>query len=206
MVTTVFLVRHGRTVGAEERRYKGTLDVPLNEVGMKQIEATGRAMGRYLKDPGLKLKAVYCSDLSRARDSAGIIASPLGITPVVDKRLRERHFGRWEGMSFDEIKEQEPEAFNDWAANPLTHSPPGGGESTLEVRERTLPAFHEITGRHQGDTVCIVSHGGVLRVILCELMGVPLQNIFQIEQDFAALNIIELHGDYPIIKGMNITG
>lgn len=204
MVTTLFLVRHGQTVGAEERRYKGTLDVPLSDEGKAQIKKTAGVIRRYLKNSSSALDAIYASDLSRALVSAEIIADALGKIPVVEPRIKERHFGGWEGMSFDEIKEEDPEAFDAWARDPLGHHPPGG-ESTLEVKERVMPAYYEITERHKGENVCIVSHGGVLRVILCELMGVPLKNIFRIEQDFAALNVVELHGGYPVLKGVNIT-
>jgi alpha-ribazole phosphatase/probable phosphoglycerate mutase len=104
-------------------------------------------------------------------------------------------------MSFDEIREQYPDAFDGWAKNPLKFSPMEG-ESTLDVKARALSAFNDIVGKHKGDTIAIVAHGGINRVILCDLLGIPLENIFRIEQDFAALNVIELW-DYPVIRQMN---
>ena len=76
------------------------------------------------------------------------------------------------------------------------------GESTLEVKERAMKTFNEIVSEHEGESIALVAHGGINRVILCELLGIPLENIFRIEQDFAALNIIELW-DYPVVKHIN---
>ena len=104
-------------------------------------------------------------------------------------------------MSFDEIREKWPEAFNAWAENPLEFSPMEG-ESTGEVRERAVKAFNEIIAKHNGSTIAIIAHGGINRVLICELLGIPLENIFRIEQDFAALNVIELW-DYPVVKNIN---
>ena len=116
--------------------------------------------------------------------------------------MRERNFGLWEGMSFEEIKEKYPEEFNDWAGNPLEFSPVNG-ESTLEVRDRVVDAFEKIVHAHPGERVAIVAHGGVNRIILCHILGIPMENIFRVEQDFAALNIIEFWDRYPVVKLMN---
>jgi alpha-ribazole phosphatase len=212
MVTTLYLIRHGETEGAEIRRYKGTLDVPLSEKGMKQVERVSEfifkpaAVRQKEEDalPGSKpnLAAVYSSDLSRALKSAEIIARPHSLSPVTVPSLRERNFGLWEGMSFEEIKEKYPEEFKAWAGNPLEFNPVNG-ESTLEVRERVMDAFEQIVQAHPGERVAIVAHGGVNRIILCHILGIPLENIFRVEQDFAALNIIEFWDGYPVVKLMN---
>ena len=203
MATTIYLIRHGETVDADSRRYKGHIDVPLSENGMNQLERLAEYLYQnlQLKTQNSKLTAVYCSELSRALKSAAIIAKPYGIKPVIVEDLKERSFGVWEGMTFDEIKEKWPDAFNAWADNPLKFSPIEG-ENTLEVKERAMKAFNEIIKNHKDEEIAIVSHGGITRVILCEMLGMPLEHIFRIEQDFAALNIIELW-DYPIVKKIN---
>jgi len=207
MGTKIYLIRHGETEDADSGRYKGHLDVPLSENGIKQI----KKLARYISGEAGKrgsvevdhsgLSAIYCSDLIRAVKSADIIAEQFDLKPIILAGLRERNFGEWEGMKFNEIEEKWPDAFSAWASNPLKFSPMDG-ESTSEVRERVMPAFNEITDQHKGQNIAIVSHGGVIRIILCELLGIPLENIFRIEQDFAALNIIELW-DYPVIKQIN---
>ena len=199
MVSRLYLIRHGETQGADTKRYKGHIDVPLSENGIKQVER----LAEYIYQ-NTELKAIYCSDLSRAIKSAEIIAEPHSIKPVVFKDLRERNFGIWEGMTFDEIKEKYPEEFNAWTNNPLKFSPMQG-ESTIEVKERALKVFSEIIEKHKGQCIAIVAHGGINRIILCHLLGIPLENIFRIEQDFAAVNIIEFYDEYPTVKLINFT-
>jgi broad specificity phosphatase PhoE len=159
-----------------------------------RIEQMQRVAARIRSDS--PLTTVYCSDLNRALRSAGIIAELHGLIPVVEPALKERSFGIWEGMSFDEIRDLYPIEFDAWARNPLKHSPMEG-ESTAEVRKRCLKSYRQITRRHAGEAIAIVAHGSVNRIILCHTLGVPLSNMFRIEQDFVALNVIEIRTSYP---------
>ncbi len=228
MVTTLFLVRHGETVGAEKMRYKGTIDVPLSENGIQQMERLAEYISRHSghrppthaspsrgvvgidsyrgkgggESHSSKLSAIYTSDLGRAIKSSEIVARSHGIKPIIIPDLRERNFGIWESMSFDEIKERYPREFAAWVENPLKFSPMDG-ENTLEVKERVVRAIDEIILRHNEGRVAVISHGGVNRIILCHFLGIPLENIFRIEQDFAAVNIIEFCNGYPIVKLIN---
>lgn len=149
-----------------------------------------------------RLQAVYTSNLSRAIRSAGIIAADHGLQPVEVPDLRERSFGIWEGLTFTEIKEKYPEEFESWANDPLRYSPIQG-ESTIEVKDRVLPSLTKILEKHKGENIAVVAHGGVNRVILCHFLGIPLENIFRIEQDNAAVNIVELWEKYPVVKLLN---
>ncbi len=227
MVTTLYLVRHGETEGSGTKCYKGSIDVPLSSKGAEQIArasdfllgdirgSAGSKYLSYLKDihcsdlqqadavPEGTLAAVYCSDLIRAEKSAEIIAAPHGLKPVIVPDLRERSFGIWEGMSFTDIKAKYPDEFEAWASNPLKYSPIGG-ENTLEVKDRVINALDKILADHDGDNIVIVAHGGVNRIILCHIMGIPLENIFRIEQGFAAINIIEFWEKYPVVKALNL--
>ena len=225
VVTTLYLVRHGETAGSE-KRYNGSTDVPLSEKGADQVGEAAKFIADHLRDheaakaisylkdihdnagaearstepPGLS--AVYCSDLERAKRSAGIIAAPHRLYPVEMPDLRERHFGIWEGMTFTEIRKRYPAEFESWAGDPVRYSPPGG-ETTQGVKDRVVSALERILGDHRGDNIAIVAHGGVNRIILCHILRVPLENIFRIEQDHAAVNIIEFWDRYPVIKLMN---
>ena len=201
MVTTLYLIRHGETEGGEVRRYKGTIDVPLSEKGVSQMEQ----VSKYIVEKGGKgglMSAVYCSDLTRAIRSAEIVAEPHSLKPIIVSSLRERNFGLWEGMSFDEIMEKYPLEFDAWAGNPLKFSPMEG-ESTLAMRDRVMQAMSEIMENHNKENIAIVAHGGVNRIILCHILGIPLENIFRIEQDYGALNIIEFWDEYPVVKLLN---
>ncbi|MBI5098413.1 MAG: alpha-ribazole phosphatase [Nitrospirae bacterium] len=207
MLTTLYLIRHGETEGAETRRYKGHIDVPMSENGIRQMERVAEYLSAEVQKLGSaevtsELSVIYCSDLNRAVKSAGIIAEPHGLKPIIMPELRERNFGIWEGMSFDEIKDKYPNEFNAWADNPLKFSPMQG-ESTIEVRDRALKAFDKITVQHNGHNIAIVSHGGINRIMLCELLGIPLENIFRVEQDYGCINVVELWDNYPVVKLIN---
>ena len=199
MPTTIYLIRHGETENAEQRRYKGHIDVPLSAKGELQLEDVASRLS------SVSLSAVYTSDLKRARRSAEIVAKPHNIEPVIDIAFKERNFGRWEGLTFKECRERFPEEFEAWVKNPVEASPVGG-ESTLDVKNRLIPALEELLLRKQRNetsSISIVAHGGVNRIILCHLLGMPLQNIFRIEQDFGALNIIEIWDETPVVKLIN---
>jgi alpha-ribazole phosphatase/probable phosphoglycerate mutase len=105
-------------------------------------------------------------------------------------------------MTFTEIKEKYPAEFEAWAGNPLRYSPKGG-ESTIQVRDRVIGALEGILASHHDQNIAIVAHGGVNRIILCHVLGMPLENIFRLEQDYAAVNIIEFWDKYPVVKLLN---
>ncbi len=202
MVKTLYLIRHGATQGDGVKRYKGSLDVPLSEEGIEQIKKAAFYLSQIIKD---ERPVVYSSPLKRALKSAEIISGIFNVKPAVIPELMERNFGVWEGMSFDEIKEKYPEEFSLWASNPLRYSPPQG-ESTIEVRDRVMKALKWILQPSDSSLqpdIIVVAHGGVNRIILCELLGISLENIFRIEQEHGAINIIEFHDDYPVVKLIN---
>lgn len=206
MVLTVYLIRHGKTEGDGVKRYKGSLDVPMSGIGAKQIEAASRFINNDLAVNGARLAAVYSSPLSRAVKSADIIASPHGLAPIMIDDLKERNFGEWEGMSFDEIEAAHPDAFKAWAKDPLNHSPVGG-ESTREVDQRASRALEEILSKHKSDcSIAITAHGGINRAILCRLLGMPLKNIFRIEQNHGCVNVVEIHDGLPVVRLVNWSG
>ncbi len=197
--TTLYIIRHGRTEGAEDRRYKGHIDVPLSEEGLAQV----RALAEFLQASGTPGSHIYSSDLKRAVQTAEAIRQALGCALTIDTRLRERNFGRWEGMTFEEIARHWPDAFENWKSDPLRFHPPEG-ESTLEVKHRVMEAVQDILKAHRGKQVFIVAHGGVNRVLLCEFMGLDLRHIFRIEQDFGCINVVDIYEDgFPVIKRLN---
>ncbi len=225
MVTTLYLIRHGETAGGDAKRYHGSIDIPLSEKGKEQAAEKAAVLRHYIEKASTSkhlsylrdirdnaddqnasntsgLRAIYCSGLSRAVQSAGVIAEQFGLVPIQVAELRERSFGIWEGMTFSEIREQYPGEFSSWANNPLAYSPIGG-ETTLEVKDRVIKVISEIVENHAGEEVAVVAHGGVNRIVLCDILGMPLENIFRIEQDYTALNIIEFWEKYPVLKLLN---
>ena len=158
-MTRILLVRHGETDWNLDRRLQGHADRSLNETGREQA----RGLVAELADE--PLDAVYSSDLSRAAETARIVADARGLDVTVLPSLRERHFGTWEGLTDEEIHERFPEA----ADGVL-----GDGESRDELDRRILGALERIAEEHPNDTVLVVSHGGPLRAVLrrCGIDGV----------------------------------
>lgn len=196
-MTRIYLARHGQVVNHHEQRYNGHFDVDITDTGVEQMR---RLADLLANEP---VKAVYSSDLQRAVKGARIIGARLGIEPVMKHPLRELSLGRWEGLTREEAAERFPEEagfrFRDLAVSRVK-----GGESLLDLKARVMPAIGEITDIHRGSSVCIVAHGGVNRVILSDVMGLPIENFFRIEQDYGCLNIIDCFPDgVRVVKLLN---
>ena len=188
MPTTIYLVRHGSVVGAETRRFIGHLDVPLSPRGEREAAALARRLA------SVKLAAAYSSDLSRARRTAEILTGPHLLEAVAVPALREFAMGRWEGLTAAEIRALDPAAFDAWMADVGRFQFPGG-ESLGDVAARVWPALEAIEARHAGGAVLVVAHGGPNRIVLCRALGVPVERILSLGQDYAALSVMERNRD-----------
>lgn len=177
-------MRHGSVIGAETRRFIGHLDVPLSPLG----EAEATALARRLST--VKLAAAYSSDLSRTRRTAEILGAPHGLAAVALPELREFSMGHWEGLTAEEIRALDPAAFEAWMADVGRFQFPDG-ESLSDVAARAWPVFEAIEARHAGGSVLVVAHGGPNRILLCRALGVPLERILALGQDYASLSVLE---------------
>ena len=157
MVTTILLARHGETDWNRDLRVQGHSDTPLNEDGREQARALAESLA------GEPIQAIYTSDLARARETAEIVAAPRDLEVHVDRDLRERNFGSWEGLTREEIDDRFGEA--------STHD----GETNDEVRERVLAAVHRIVAGHPDQVVLVVSHGGALNSLWHHASGARLE-------------------------------
>ncbi len=196
MTTRVYLVRHGAVVGAETRRFIGHLDVPLSPAGQAQI----RSLAARLE--GVALDAVYTSDLRRTRESARILAEPLGLIPVELAELREFAMGRWEGLTAEEIRSLDPQAFVRWMADVGRFQFPEG-ESLPDLEARAWPAFERIVAAHAGGAVAIVAHGGTNRMILCRALGLGPERLLAVGQEYGALSVLEWAGARWVLRLLN---
>jgi alpha-ribazole phosphatase/probable phosphoglycerate mutase len=152
-----------------------------------------------------KLAAIYSSDLQRSMILADAIAKRQRPRPRVesDRDLRELHLGAWEGLTLSEIKHKFPGELEARMEN-LTGYRIQGGESLEDLVERVIPAFWRMVEKHNHEKVCLVGHAGVNRVILCDLLGVPLENLFRLEQGFGCLNEIDIFDDgIPVLRSFN---
>jgi alpha-ribazole phosphatase len=183
-MTRLYLVRHGQVAKSRPRSYNGQQDVPLSPLGAQQmVGLSGWAVSR-------GFAAVYSSDLQRATYGADLVSTRCAIPVVSTPDLREKHFGRWEGLTYEEAAQQFPNEWADWIADPADARPPNG-ETYREVHARVIPRLRRLLHDHAGETVLMLAHGGVNRVILCHALGLPLRHVFRIEQDYAALNRID---------------
>ena len=198
-MTTLLLARHGETVWHAENRYAGSSDVGLTERGAGQAATLGAwAAGR-------QLAAVYASDLSRAVLTAVPSAEALGLEVRIDPRLREVHFGRGEGMTRAEMIEVFPVDVASFLANP-GYVPLPDGETGSAAVERAWAALLEISARHQGDTVLVVMHSTLMRLLLCRVLGVPLDNYRDTLPSVqnAAITSITINEGKPALHSYNV--
>ncbi len=174
MSTCVYLVRHGETAWNTSGRWQGHAPVPLNDQGRRQA----KLLGESLAGNDARFGAIYSSDLLRSRETAEIIAGRLGLPVRLDARLREIDLGEWQGLTGDEIRAWDADRLAVVHNDPYTVPRPGG-ESLNQVALRALAVFEEITVRHPGETVVVVSHGGTIRTLLnrLKLFDGPISNI-----------------------------
>ena len=183
----ICLVRHGETAWNAERRLQGHIDVPLNPRGLSQAEATAHSLAR----AGERFAALYSSDLQRARQTAEAVARAQGIAATHDARLRERHYGVLQGLTFDEAERQQPQAWQHFKRRDPQMALDGGGESLVGLAARVHAALEEIAARHAGEQVIVVTHGGVLDIAHRLATGKSLQGVRDFAIPNAALNWIE---------------
>jgi probable phosphoglycerate mutase len=169
-MTTLILARHGETDWNREGRWQGHADAPLNERGREQAQALADELA------GDEIAAIYTSDLSRARETAAIVAAQLGLdAPIeVDARLREVDIGGWSGLTTAEIETRFPEDVARWQAGDPAHTF-DGGESYALMGRRVVEAVDEIAARHPGEQVLVVLHGGPIRALLAHAAGITYE-------------------------------
>jgi len=154
--TRIIAVRHGETSWNVDARIQGQLDIQLNDMGRWQARRVGLALSSEL------ISAVYTSDLGRAHETARFIAKAARVPLMSLAGLRERHFGMFEGKTFDEIQQTWPDHAHNWRKRLPEWQPPEGGESLLQLRERVSRTVNDLAARHCGEQVALVAHGGVL--------------------------------------------
>jgi probable phosphoglycerate mutase len=164
--TRLVLVRHGETDWNCAGRIQGHTDIALNETGRRQAARMALAL------QGAELDAIVSSDLARARCTAEALAAVTGLPVALDRALRERSFGRFEGHSIAEIQASHPEEARRWQSRDPHYAPPGG-ESILQFHARVIQAMHGLVARHAGSHLAVVAHGGVLDAIYRAAMQLP---------------------------------
>lgn len=200
--TELLLIRHGETAWNADRRLQGHIDIALNAEGERQAAALGWA----LKDEGLH--AVIASDLQRAKQTAQALlamrASPLRAGLPLDAGLRERCYGAFEGLRYQEIALRYPLEYAAWQARDVDAVPPSGerqGESFYQFYTRTMHAILRWARQHQGRKIALVAHGGVLECAYRAAMTMPLGTPRDFEIKNASINRFTFHQDKLRLTG-----
>lgn len=189
-------MRHGATDWSQTRRFAGSRDVPLTAQGRREAEAVAQALA------GTAAAAVYTSPLERARTSAEVIAKPHRLEPVIEPAFREMAFGAWEGLSRDELTTRFPADASVWASTPHLVTP-SDGEALTAVDARVGAALAAIVDRHRGQTVILVSHAIVTRLIVLAALGLGPERLWSVDASPAGITEIEYQDAWATVHRMN---
>ncbi len=194
-MTQIILVRHGQTEWNRVERFRGRADVPLNETGLAQAEATGRRVAAAWKPT-----AVYSSPLSRAVKTAEAIAKHFGLPVQVHPGLADIDYGAWQGLSPEEARARWPEMVDAWYNKPHLARIPNG-ETLDDLRRRAMETVNEVAARHPGETIALVGHTVINRIILLGVLGLGNDRFWRIKQDTCAINLFEVEdGEYTLVS------
>jgi probable phosphoglycerate mutase len=192
--TCLLLIRHGQTEWNRVERFRGRADVPLNEAGLAQAAATGRRVAMEWMPT-----AVYSSPLTRAIQTAEAIAQHFDLRVLPHPGLIDIDYGEWQGLTPEEARQRWPEEVDNWYNHPQQAQIPGG-ETLADLRTRAMQTVSELTAQHSGETIVLVGHTVINRIILLGMMELGNERFWQIKQEPCAINIIEAEkGDFVLV-------
>ncbi len=181
-VTTVIdLLRHGDVEGG--RKYRGQLDDPLSESGWKQLRATTCKKQSW--------QNIITSPLKRCAEFAEELSHTYTLPLLIEPDFKEVSFGLWEGKTADELLKTEEEQIKNYWNNPINTTPPQG-ENLLAFEKRVTNGWNNILTQFQGKHILLISHAGVMRIILCHVLGMPLTELFKLDVGLAKASRIQI--------------
>jgi len=198
-VTRLFLVRHGSTEANERQPFvlQGSeIDTPLTTKGWQQA----REVATLLRE--VELSAIYASPMIRAQQTASLCAEPRQMKVRAVESLKECSVGRWQGLSWDEIRARDPDEVQRFLANPARERHPGG-ESYEDVLARVAPALNDILAAHSGQNVLVVAHNMVNRAYLANLLGLDLSHARRVRQTNCCVNVIHRSAELTDVVTVN---
>ncbi len=200
METTVFLIRHGVTAWHAEGRVLGQRDIPLSENGIAQAEEAAAAVR------GVKMSEVLSSPLQRAIQTAEIIGQAAGIEVARDPRLIDFQLGKWTGMTYEDVAKNEE--YKRFVQQPDAERIPGG-ESLDDIRRRAVSAVEQaLADNATGDALAIVTHAGIIRVLITHYMGSQPANYHRVRVSPGSISILGFSDDrqLPRVLAVNLVG
>lgn len=185
-----FLVRHGETAWNDEGRAQGQSDTPLNARGLAQAELTATRLSP------LDFEAAYSSDLQRVARTAEAIMAGRDMSFTKMKSLREKAFGEWEGLTFEEVERSHPTMFRRLFDEDVDFAPPGG-ESDNQLYDRMKSAADDLLTRHADSegNILVVGHGGSLRGLITSLMDMPAEYMWRLRLSNCSITVINTFRD-----------
>ena len=196
--TSMILVRHGQTAWNKDERFRGRADLPLDQTGMQQAEATAERL------VGCGAFAIYSSPLQRTLMTAQPIANRLGLTVRPTGDLIDIDYGAWQGLSAEEALAEDEALHRLWIVSPHEARFPDG-EGLSDVRVRVITVIDKVLSEHSGQIVILVSHVVVCRVFICEVLGLDNSHFWQIGQDVNAINTIGMREGKLVLNSLNDT-
>ena len=198
-MTRILLTRHGHVEGLKPERFRDRAELALTERGLRDIAALARRVAP------LKPAAIYTSPLQRCVRTGAAIAEACGIAAEIRDGLADIDYGQWQMRTHDEVRAEQPEAYAHWKSAPqLTRFP--GGESLQDVATRAFDLLRTVLARHADDTVVLVGHDSVNRVLLLGLLEMPMSGYWRLVQEPCTLNEIEVAADGTVrVQRLNDT-
>ncbi|MEE9419410.1 MAG: histidine phosphatase family protein [Desulfatiglandaceae bacterium] len=196
-INRVYLIRHGQINGYENFPFYGHTEVDLTEIGILQMQQVAERL-RFAE-----IGAIYSSDLERSASGARMIARYHDVPLRFLSELKEIYFGDWEGRTMAEIRSDFPKELAKRQADLVNYQPPGDGESIGRFSKRIMKIYERILSEQKDNDIVIVAHGAVNRVILCEALGLDIVHMFNIQQDYGCLNIIDYFTDSRVVRLVN---
>lgn len=189
----IILTRHGEVEGIDPPRFRGRMQLPLTALGLRQAHALAGAVARHYQPA-----AIYTSPLQRCRDTGAVIAAACGVSAYVQSGVDDIDYGQWQWKSHEEARAEFPVEFGLWKRAPQWMRFPGG-ESLQSVALRTADAIRELLQYFENDTIVLVAHDSVNRVLLTQALGLPLSAYWHIEQGPCCINRLDIRSDGEVI-------
>lgn len=199
-MTRIVLVRHGQTEWNRHDRFRGHIDVGLNATGTRQAAEAGATIARRYH-----VSAIYSSPLSRAASTAAEIGRATEIPITTLAAITDFSYGEWEGKTPEEVAVAYPDAFRLWNERPHLAQLPGG-ESLEQLRDRACTAIEELAASRAGQTIVVVTHRMVAKVLACHFLGLPNSRVWNLEMATASISLFEKRDAGWVTLLLNDTG